>query len=146
VPHDAAEPVGFSVYYEDKQVSIATDLGHMTDPIFEEISSADLLVLESNHEENLLMLCGYPYEVKQRILSDEGHLSNVTAGQCICHMKAANDKPRCILLGHLSHESNSPSLAMQAVTGVLAEHNIVPGKDLFIDVARRGQRSDLFKV
>lgn len=146
VSHDAAEPVGFTIKKGDCQVSILTDSGYLSDENLQEIADADLLVLESNHEEEILLMGRYPYHVKRRILGDEGHLSNVTCGKSLAHIHKAVPKPRQVLLGHLSHENNDPSVAMLAVRNTLMEHGVIPGGDLQIEVARRDKRSDVFVI
>lgn len=146
IPHDAAEPVGFSIYAYGKQISIVTDVGYITDEIFEEITGADLLMLEANHEEEILLMGSYPYKLKRRILGENGHLSNVSAGECLCSLVEANPKKRRVLLGHLSHENNDPSVAMLAVRNALMEKNIFIGNELKIDVAHRDHCSLLYEV
>lgn len=146
IPHDAAEPVGFSIYFEDRQISIVTDVGYITDEIFEEITDADLLVLEANHEKEILLMGRYPYHLKRRILGENGHLSNVSAGECLCSIIESKPKKRRILLGHLSNENNDPAVAMLAVKNTLMEKNIFPGNDLEIHVAMRDCCSCLFDV
>ena len=146
VSHDAAEPVGFTITKGGCQVSILTDSGTLSDDNLEEIAGADLLVLESNHEEQILLMGRYPYPVKRRILSDQGHLSNVACGEYLARIHEAVTKPRQVLLGHLSHENNDPSVAMLAVRNTLLEHGIVLGGDLQIEVARRDKRSDVFVI
>lgn len=146
IPHDAAEPVGFSIYHGDSQISIVTDVGYITDEIFEEIVDADLLLLEANHEEEILLMGSYPYSLKRRILSDEGHLSNVNAGKCLCKISATKDKQRQVLLGHLSHENNDPQVAMLAVRNELLENDIILGNDLKLDVALRDCCSLIYEV
>lgn len=146
IPHDAAEPVGFSLYYEDKQISIVTDVGHITDDIFNEIIDADFLLLEANHEKEILLMGRYPYPLKHRILGDNGHLSNVSAGECLCKLAAAKKKQRQVLLGHLSHENNDPAVAMLTVRNTLMENNIIPGNELKLAVAMRDCRSFLYEV
>lgn len=146
VPHDAAEPVGFSVYGDDRQISICTDVGYITDEIREEIQDADLLLLEANHEREMLLMGRYPYPLKQRILGDEGHLSNVSAGECLGEIVGRREKKRQVLLGHLSRENNDPHVAMLAVRNTLQEQEIFVGGDLEITVARRDERSRLFEV
>lgn len=146
VSHDAAEPVGFSIAKDGCQISILTDSGVLSDENLREIAGADLLVLESNHEEEILLMGRYPYPLKRRILGDEGHLSNVACGEYLARIHEAVRKPRQVLLGHLSHENNDPSVAMLAVRNTLLEHGIVPGGDLQIEVARRDRRSDVFVI
>lgn len=146
IPHDAAEPVGFSIYAGDRQISIVTDVGHMTDEIFEEIIEADLLLLEANHEEEILLMGSYPYHLKRRILGENGHLSNVSAGECLCGLVEANPKKRRILLGHLSRENNDPSVALLAVKNTLMEKEIFVGSDLKLEVVHRDCCSCLYEV
>lgn len=146
IPHDAAEPVGFSLYAGGKQVSIVTDAGYITDQIFGEIMDADLLVLEANHEVEVLQMCNYPYQTKRRILGDRGHLSNVTAGKCICKLIEAKDKARRILLGHLSHQNNEPELAKMTIGNILREEDIYIGGQLKMEVILRDCVSPVYEV
>ncbi len=92
--HDAAEPVGYSFECGGERLSVITDTGIVTAEIFEEMKRADKLVFESNHEKNILLMGPYPYNVKLRILSDEGHLSNVTAGEVLAEVLKSKDKKR----------------------------------------------------
>lgn len=146
IPHDAAEPVGFSLYCGDKQISIVTDVGHITDEIFDEITDADFLLLEANHEKEILLMGRYPYNLKHRILSDKGHLSNVSAGECLCRLAEARRKKRQVLLGHLSHENNDPAVAMLTVRNTLMERNIIPGNELKLGIAMRDCHSPVYEV
>ena len=146
VSHDAAEPVGFSIRGGGRKISICTDSGYISDDIYEEISDADLLLLEANHEKELLLFGRYPYPLKQRILGDEGHLSNLTCGECLCRIVSEKPKKRQVLLGHLSHENNTPEVAMQAIVNTLEEERIFVGDELRIDVARRDTISRLYKL
>ena len=146
IPHDAADPVGFSIYYMDKQVSIVTDVGSITDAIFDEIIDADLLMLEANHEKEILLMGRYPYNLKHRILGEKGHLSNVSAGECLCRLVRTKNKRRHILLGHLSHENNDPAVAMLTVKNTLMEKHIIPGNELTLSIAMRDQMSYIYEV
>ena len=146
IPHDAAEPVGFSIYCDGSQISIVTDVGYITEEIFEEILDADLLLLEANHEKEMLLMGRYPYPLKQRILGDEGHLSNISAGECLCRLNSEKSKKRKVLLGHLSRENNEPSVAMLAVRNTLLEEGIVLGGDMDVDVVLRDRMSRVFIV
>lgn len=146
ISHDAAEPVGFSLYADNRQISVLTDSGCVTDAIFEEIMDADLLVLEANHEVEVLQMCNYPYQTKRRILGDRGHLSNVTAGNCICRLIEAKDKARRILLGHLSHQNNEPELAKMTIGNILQEEDIYLGERLKMDVILRDRISPVYVV
>lgn len=146
ISHDAADPVGFSIYYDGRQISILTDAGHVSDAIFGEILDADLLVLEANHEKEMLLFGRYPYPLKQRILGDEGHLSNVSAGECLCRIVRERPKKRHVLLGHLSRENNTPEVAIQAVRNTLEENSIYIGGELEVGIALRDCMSKLFEV
>ena len=146
VSHDAAEPVGFSIVSGQQKISICTDAGYISEEIIEEISDADLLLLEANHEKEMLLYGKYPYPLKQRILGDEGHLSNVHCGECLCRIVRENPKPRRVLLGHLSRENNTPEVAMQAILNTLEEERIFTGQDLQIEVAMRDRISDIYEL
>jgi len=146
ISHDAAEPVGFSIYRDDKQISILTDSGCINEGQFEEVLDADLLVLEANHEEEMLLFGRYPYALKHRILGNEGHLSNITAGQWLCRIVNKHPKKRRVLLGHMSRENNTPEVAMQAMRNTLEEHGIYIGGALKVDVVLRDAVSKLYTV
>lgn len=146
IPHDAAEPVGFSIYNSGRQISIVTDVGYITEDIFSEITNADLLLLEANHEKEILLMGRYPYTLKRRIMGEKGHLSNISAGECLCHLTKAKKKKRQILLGHLSRENNDPSVAMLTVKNTLMEKNIFIGNELYLDVVLRDSFSCLYEV
>lgn len=146
VPHDAAEPVGFSVYGGGRKISIVTDAGYITEEIAGEIVDADFLLMEANHEREILLMGSYPYPVKQRILSDEGHLSNAACGEILGRIIEEKEMKRQILLGHMSRENNDPNVAMLTVKNALEEREIYLGGDTRIQVASREERSRLFEV
>ena len=146
VPHDAAEPVGFSIFADGRQITICTDAGYITDEMYEEILEADLLLLEANHEKEMLLFGRYPYPLKQRILGDEGHLSNLTCGEGLCRIVNENPKKRQVLLGHMSQQNNTPEVAMQAIINTLEEESIFTGDDLKIDVVLRDCMSRIYEL
>ncbi len=80
ISHDAANPVAYRVHGYDKKIAIATDLGEFNDYIIEKLTGLDALVLEANHDVNMLLVGDYPYYIKQRILSEKGHLSIEMSG------------------------------------------------------------------
>lgn len=144
--HDAAEPTAYTFSKDGRKIAIVTDTGIVTEEIYEALKDADLLVLEANHEENILLYGRYPYSVKRRILSDQGHLSNEAAGRCLARMLkerrdagrgsdvvGASQVPR-VLLAHLSRENNTPEQAFLTVRNVLEEEDFYIGKDLKMDV------------
>ena len=94
----------------------------------------------------MLLMGHYSYPLKQRILSDEGHLSNLSAGECLCRIVERNRKKRQILLGHLSGENNDPHVALLTVENTLMEREIYTGGDLQVKVASRDERSRVYVV
>ena len=140
--HDAEEPVGFVLETPGRKICIATDLGIEPKGFHQLVQNADLVVMESNHDVQMLQVGKYPYALKRRILSDKGHLSNETAGSLIGRM--INVNVSAVLLAHLSQENNFPELALSTVVGVLAEKGIVPGRDLTLDVSLRNRASGLY--
>lgn len=147
ISHDAVEPVGFSFFSEGKQISIVTDTGYITEEIFCEMKQADILALEANHDENMLKVGRYPWNVKQRILGDKGHLSNVAAGNCLCRlMEECCVKPRRILLSHLSKENNFPEMAYQTIKNLLEESEFYLGKQLQVTTMAKDELSIVYEV
>ena len=120
VPHDAHDPVGFLLRHSCGNIGVLTDLGHCTRLVIERVKAANVLMLETNHEEKLLQDDTVrPWSVKQRILSRFGHLSNAAAAEAA--VQIAHPGLRHIFLGHLSRDCNRPELAHRAVTTAL--HN-----------------------
>lgn len=146
IPHDAVEPVGYSFFRGEVQLSVATDIGYMTEEIFNEINEADFLVLESNHDVEMLKVGRYPWNVKQRILGEKGHLSNVDAGKALIEIIRSHKKGREVLLAHLSHENNFPQMAHQTIKNILEEEEYYIGTDVNIYIALREEVSGIYKV
>ncbi len=113
ISHDAAEPVAYRISHGKKKVGIVTDLGTYNDYTVECLKEMDALLLEANHDVNMLQVGPYPYYLKQRILGDRGHLSNERAGQLLCDL--LHDRLQAVMLGHLSKENNLPELAYESV-------------------------------
>ena len=149
--HDAAEPMSYSFCKEDKQITIVTDTGYVSEEVFDQVKEADLLVLEANHEVNILKMGAYPYSLKRRILGDEGHLSNEAAGKCLCEMlnyrKAQNreEVPK-VILAHLSKENNTPGQAYLTIRNILFEEDYYIDKDLELDIALREEVSKKVEI
>jgi phosphoribosyl 1,2-cyclic phosphodiesterase len=121
ISHDAAEPVGYCFSDGSLKISFATDLGYMSEKVKDKIIDSDVLVLESNHDVDMLRIGRYPWNIKRRILSDMGHLSNEAAGEALCDL-VQSGKLRRVYLAHLSREHNVMDLAKLTV------HNIVEEK------------------
>ena len=118
ISHDAAQPQGYSFLWragETKCTSV-TDTGFVTPDVREAVRGSDVLVLEANHDVEMLKNGSYPYELKQRILGTRGHLSNLTAGQFLLQLEKM---PKHIFLAHLSEQNNLPKLALDTVKNVL---------------------------
>ena len=113
IPHDAANPCGFNIYKDDKKISIATDIGHMTNNILKGLEGSLFLMLEANYDPEVLRCSSYPFSLKSRIAGPTGHLPNETAGKTISYLLKSGLKNA--MLGHLSKESNFPELAYQTV-------------------------------
>ncbi len=146
VSHDATEPLGYSFVADGRQLSILTDTGIVTESIEKAVKDADLLVLEANHDSNVLQMSSYPYSLKRRILGNKGHLSNEAAADCIMKVHQKNSKPRQILLAHLSHQNNTPEMAKITVCNMLEEAGILPGGNIEVDVVTRDTVSPMYRV
>ncbi len=145
ISHDAAEPVGYRINQGKKSVGIATDLGYYDEYIVQNLSGLDVLLLEANHDVNMLQVGRYPYYLKQRILGNKGHLSNETAGRLLCRL--LHDRLQAVFLGHLSQENNYEALAYETVCAeVTMGENPWTSSDFKITVAHRDRISDLVTV
>lgn len=144
IPHDASEPVGFNFFIGSKKVTVATDIGHINDDLFNNLKNSDILLIESNHDTELVKVCKYPYFLKRRILGNHGHLSNEAAGSLLCEL--INYGVNKVLLGHLSKENNFPELCYSAVKNILESKDIKIGKDIKIEVAPRDRTSTMYAI
>ncbi|EJO23013.1 beta-lactamase family protein [Selenomonas sp. FOBRC6] len=120
ISHDAAEPCGFRLE-GSHCCALATDLGVVTETVQDAMEGADVLVLEANHDADLLRQGSYPWPLKRRILSNRGHLANGDAAWALTRMKKP---PRKVYLAHLSEENNRPTLARDTVNDILASRGI----------------------
>lgn len=135
ISHDAANPVGYSFFTGSKKTTVATDTGVITDKIAENILGSDEILLESNHDVDMLMYGSYPYSLKKRILSDCGHLSNDCASSvCVELLKSGTKK---IMLGHLSDENNTPEIAYETAKNAFEKAGAKVGGDITLSVAGR---------
>ncbi len=122
IPHDAADPVGYSFISENEKFTIATDLGHITDELLKNLSGSTSVIIEANHDVEMLKTGPYPYFLKQRILGDRGHLSNALCGK-LCALLAKTGT-KAFWLGHLSEKNNEPMLAYHTVLNAMEEESI----------------------
>ncbi|MDY5229719.1 MAG: MBL fold metallo-hydrolase [Eubacteriales bacterium] len=133
IPHDAADPVGYSFMCGDEKVAVATDIGELKKDLFEAIRGSKTVLLESNHDVNMLEIGKYPPQLKRRIRGKLGHLSNDDAGRAAEFLVLLGTER--IILGHLSEENNYPELARQTVICVLNDAGIKCGRDVLLGVA-----------
>jgi len=129
VPHDATEPVAFSIKVDGLKITQLTDVGWLADSVVEHLTGSDVLILESNHDLEMLRVGPYPWNLKQRLMSRHGHLSNTAVSQFIRNQwdgKAAH-----VVLAHLSSQNNHPEIARQEATRAL-RYRGVDSNRLFI--------------
>ena len=132
IPHDAIDPVGFSVQSNGSKAAIATDLGHASKLVSHHLAESDILVLESNHDKALLQDSKRPWSVKQRIMSRHGHLSNDATMSLL--NETLNPRTRHVLLAHASKDCNRYELIEDTMTGFLED---VGREDIELQVARQ---------
>ncbi|MCR4719588.1 MAG: MBL fold metallo-hydrolase [Firmicutes bacterium] len=135
IPHDAANPVGYSFFLKKSKLSLATDMGHMNDYIFNNIKGSIAVILESNHDLTMLKNGRYPEFLKRRISGKFGHLSNKTASETV--LKLLESGTRHIMLAHLSADNNTPKAALLETAELATANGIIPGKDFSLAVANR---------
>ncbi len=143
IPHDAANPSAFNIFYNNKKISIATDIGHVTPEIINNLENSTFLLLESNYDSNILKCSTYPYHLKERISGPLGHLSNNMAGTTISHL--INTGVRNVMLGHLSKENNFPELAYKTVMEEIIYNNY-PENSIQLSVATRYNHTPIIDV
>jgi phosphoribosyl 1,2-cyclic phosphodiesterase len=144
VSHDAPETIGFHLGAGDKKITIATDLGHICETSAPYLQAANLLVIESNYDEMMLMNGSYPYFLKARIKSDNGHLGNHQTSGFLADNISSNISHIC--LAHLSKNNNTPEIAFQTLQRVFAERGIVLNGHPRISVLNRYTPSEVIKL
>lgn len=144
--HDANESLGFTVSDGKKCLSLATDLGVVDRYVYDNIKGSELLVLEANHDENMLMYGPYPQRLKERIFSDSGHLSNKICGAICGKLLSEDGGEKRIILGHLSQENNTPEMAFETVRRSVEHAGGKVGGDIFVTVAGRHAPSQMLEA
>lgn len=132
IPHDAADPCGFVVHCpaEGIRMAIATDLGYMPPNVKAALRGIDVLLLESNHDLEMLKDGPYPWSVKQRVLSRVGHLSNHATAEYLA--RDYDGGAHTIVLGHLSEQNNAPALALLAAQEAVSRHPSLLGNRILL--------------
>ncbi len=121
VSHDAGEPVGFRLSWQGIHGTVVTDIGELTEAAAVHFGGCDWLVVESNHDEEMVKLGPYPWHLKKRILGSDGHLSNQSLAVFLSDR--FDGRARHIFLAHLSRNNNHPDLAFESATDALLRRN-----------------------
>lgn len=145
IPHDAADPVGYRVYYGGRSVGVATDMGHMQKSVVRALAGVDVLLLESNYDPALLRQNEhYSAYLKQRILGNHGHLSNEASAEMLLALYETG--VRQALLGHMSGENNTPELALSTATERLRRAGVAVNEEIGLGLAWRDRVSRKFEI
>ena len=138
-PHDSVSAVGYVIHAEGMRYGVATDTGTITKSMLSNLAECEAVLIESNHDEEMLRTGPYPYPLKKRILSDSGHLSNAKCAWLATQLAIWGTKR--ILLGHLSEQNNTPTRAYECTCSMLEANNIKVGSDVIVKVAAKDEIS-----
>mgnify|MGYP005751897681 CR=1 FL=1 len=144
VPHDSKGNVGYRIEKDGTVFCLMTDIGHVTDDIRRNISLANYLVIEANHDKGMLADGPYPQYLKERVAGDYGHMSNTTCAEAI--RECATEKLKHIWLCHLSEENNHPELLRKTMEEVLSQGTYKIGKDFIVDILKRKTPMGAFEL
>lgn len=144
ISHDAADPIGYKIFNKDKKISLLTDTGCITPSMKKHINNSDLLLIEANHDEDMVLIGSYPWPLKKRVLSEKGHMSNELAGNTLCEILTKGTET--VLLGHLSKENNFPELAYKTVENILKSNNIPINKGISLNMTYRDKSTQIFSL
>ncbi|HLE25725.1 MAG TPA: MBL fold metallo-hydrolase [Thermodesulfobacteriota bacterium] len=138
VPHDALDPVGFTIETDHKKLGIVTDIGSVTALVRERLRGSNALIIEFNYDEGMLLYGSYPWDLKQRIKSRLGHLSNEDAAELL--QSLIHEELRYVILAHLSEVNNTPKKALESAHSAIIKNG---SENIRLSVA---QRNDLGEV
>ena len=141
--HDAVMPCGYRINCKDTTLSYATDLGYMSNEVFENLQNSDFVVLESNYDETMLDFGKYPYPLKRRIKGNEGHLSNYESASTVARLVRQNESN--FVLAHLSENNNNTDLARSTFEEVLTKNDIDINK-INLSFASKNLSTEVFKI
>ena len=144
ISHDAVDPVCYTVEKQGKRAAVATDMGCFDDTIIRVLGQCDSVLIEANHDINMLQVGPYPYSLKMRILGNKGHLSNTSCADLIKEILHKDLKH--LVLGHLSRENNFPQLAYRTVFDELEKTETWGTLDTRFMVASRDEPTELLKI
>ncbi len=145
ISHDANDPVCYTISHGSTKLGMATDLGEFTDYTLGHLANSDALYVEANHDKNMLMMGPYPYQLKLRIDSSLGHLSNEACGDLVARLLSSGLKT--VILAHLSADNNFKELAFQTVRQIVGEAAAANGLEIpNIVVAERFSNTEVFEI
>jgi len=139
IPHDAIDPVGFCFHAEGIKIAVATDLGYLPESVKFNLRRCDLMLLESNHDLEMLKVGPYPWSVKQRVMSRVGHLSNDHMSRFL--LDDFDGHPARLLLGHLSENNNHPEIVRLTALQALERR----GLETPLEIASQSQPSEVYR-
>lgn len=139
--HDSAECVGYVIEAGNKKFGVLTDCGKLSPQMLDSLAGCEVVVLESNHDFEMLMTGPYPYSLKRRVAGDTGHLSNKQCGDGLCRLVQTGTTR--VFLAHLSKENNTPDLAVETVTQILSGAGVRVGQDILVQTAPRDELSQI---
>jgi phosphoribosyl 1,2-cyclic phosphodiesterase len=139
IPHDAIDPVGFCFEAQGVRIGVATDLGYIPDSVKFHLRRVHVLLLEANHDVEMLKVGPYPWTVKQRVMSRVGHLSNLVATDFL--MEELDTCTAHVILGHLSEHNNHPEIVRDAASRAL----FLRGLSASLSIAEQSQPSEVFQ-
>lgn len=142
--HDAVNSVGYVISDGNKSLAVCTDTGVVLNSAMDALMGCELILIESNHDEQMLFNGSYPPYLKDRIIGPKGHLSNTDCGNAC--VKLLQGGLKNIILGHISEENNTHSLARNTVCGILKLAGAEDGKDYTLDIADQYQPSDTYRI
>ena len=139
IPHDAVDPIGYCFEAQGVRIGVATDLGYIPESIKYHLRRTDLLLLEANHDLDMLKVGPYPWQVKQRVMSRVGHLSNLGMSDYL--MQDLDSCTANLVLGHLSEQNNHPAIVQMIANEALERR----GLKTKLTIARQGSPSEVFQ-
>jgi phosphoribosyl 1,2-cyclic phosphodiesterase len=139
IPHDACDPVGFCCEAQGVRIGVATDLGYIPESVKYHLRRADLLLLEANHDLDMLKVGPYPWSVKQRVMSRVGHLSNLVMHDYL--LQDLNSTTAHLVLGHLSEQNNHPEIVRLMASQALGQRGLRPS----LSIAAQHHPSEMFQ-
>ncbi|MDB5083684.1 MAG: metallohydrolase [Bacilli bacterium] len=144
ISHDCTDPVGFCFYEGSTKLTLATDLGYVSQRIMDTIQDSDAYILETNHDPEMVRVGRYPWHLKRRVLGDKGHLSNETAADALLEVMTKYTKH--VYMAHQSKENNFPELAELTLNGKLKNSGIHVGEDIALNQTYRSRPTPLQNI